>query len=292
MTEKIQSLNVRNKTFIVITGRVDQNDVMRYIKNKIKNRKFFKCSVFKIYAGAHGYKDGRLGDKESETKQLETDINAQIRGDVEDAREDGLFEPENMQNLHDRLQNASGVQIMEKMASKDLARHIRKAISLIRKEEKDIIDDMEYNLNNPDEVGKETKHEDLEDNHEAIFDDLFNSMTERNKPYVIFLAFCFSDRNEITYYMAEHGIVAASAMKHERGEITRGRWFKLDEGQEDILKSVRIGHKSRGKFDMTKNLLLAGSSGTGKTIVLAEAMHMRIAHYMRERVPLDIIIAS
>ena len=227
MTGKIQSLNVRNKTFIIITGRVDQNDVMRYIKNKIKNRKFFKRSVFKIYAGAHGYKDGRLGDKESETKQLETDINAQIRGDVEDAREDGLSEPENMQNLLDRFQNASGDQIMEKIASQDLWDQMRSAILQFREDQEleAIIDEMEYNLSNPEKVGKGKKDEDLKVNHRDILDDLFNSMTERNKPYVIFLAFCFSDRNELTYYMAEHGIIAASAMKHERGEITRGRWF-------------------------------------------------------------------
>ena len=52
-----------------------------------------------------------------------------------------------------------------------------------------------------------------------------------------------------------------------------------------------IGTKTEAKFDQTENLLLAGSSGTGKTIVLAEALHMRIAHYMRDNVPLNIIIA-
>ena len=39
--------------------------------------------------------------------------------------------------------------------------------------------------------------------------------------------------------MAELGIIAACAMKHEGGVITRGRWFKLDEGQEDIAQKVK-----------------------------------------------------
>ena len=360
MTEKIQSLNVRKKTFIITTGRVDQNDVYCYLKKKVKEKSFAKGSVFKIYAGAHGYRDGRLGDKESNFKQLESDINNQIVDDVEDAREDNLLGYEDKEELHEQLKSATGTRIMENIASKDLVQHMRNAIAEVREEEEEIIEEMEYNLNNPEEIGKGRNDEGLKTNHEAIFDDVFNSMTERNKPYVILLAFCFSDRNQLTHYMGELGIISACFMKHERGEITRGRWFKLDEGQEDILRRVRKWHKYRGSLDLReknprkcqeakmvakldkvahyicfeasegfekdhtkayrllseslkntdestfkkiynkwrkadhhqlKNVLLAGSSGTGKTIVLAEALHMRIAYYMRKNVCLNIIIA-
>ena len=160
--------------------------------------------------------------------------------------------------------------------------------------------------------------------------------------------------------MCELGIISACFMKQERGEITKGRWFKLDEGQEDLLRKARNWHKYRGSLNLwdknhakcqeakiaaeldkmasnllfeegkglekdhtkaynlltkslknidgsifkriykrwcredhhlPKNFLLAGTSGTGKTIVLAEVMHMRIAHYVRKDVPLWIIIA-
>ena len=348
---RIQSLNVRNKTFIITTGKIDQNDAYCYLMKQVKERMFAKGSVFKIYAGAHGYRDGRLGDRESDCRQLGMDINSHIWDGVEDAIDDKLFEQQKIGELHDQLRNTSGARIMESIKSKDLVQHMRKAISLVREEMPEIIDEMQYNLNNPEEIGKDRKDEDLRTNHEAIFDDLFNSMTERNRPYVIFLAFCFSDRNQLTYYMGELGIIAACSMKHDRGEITRGRWFKLDEGQEYILRRVRSWntytggrenqHESDalpmtnkvsshllfgkdGGFDIcktktrqlvpenfinnarfqkmysnwrrtdrhqTKNLLLAGSSGTGKTILLAEAMHMRIAYYVRKKEPICIIIA-
>ena len=170
---------------------------------------------------------------------------------------------------------------------------IRNAIRQVREDDeiRDIINKRGYKLLNPEKVGKDRKDEDLKDNHEPILEDLFDTMMERNKPYVIFLAVCFSDRNQLTEYMRELGIISVCSMKHERGEITKGHWFKLDEGQECIMKSVHDGHKLGANSKKQKNVLLAGSSGTGKTIVLAEAMNMRIAHYIRQKVPLNIIIA-
>ena len=84
MEEKIQSLNVRNKTFIVTTGKVDQNGVFSYLKKRVRKREFAKGSVFEIFAGAHGYQDGRLGDSESDTQQLKCDIDGQLQGYEDD----------------------------------------------------------------------------------------------------------------------------------------------------------------------------------------------------------------
>ena len=88
---------------------------------------------------------------------------------------------------------------------------------------------------------------------EKILDDLYKSMVAREEPYVIVMALCFSDRNQLTRYMGELGIIAACSMKQERGEITKGRWFKLDEGQEEILRKVRNYHKSRSSMNLKKS---------------------------------------
>ena len=43
---------------------------------------------------------------------------------------------------------------------------------------------------------------------------------------------------------------------------------------------------------MPKNLILFGSSGTGKTLLLAECVKMKVAYYETKGKPLKIIIAS
>ena len=158
MGAKIQSLDVWNKTFIITTGNIDQNSVSTYLKQKFREREFTKGSIFKTYAGAHGYRDGRLGDRESGIKQLRSDINCQLRDDVEDAREDDLLQDKNREALHERLSECTET-IMENVASKDLYGHIRSAIIELRQDEEmlDIIEEMGYNLLNPDLIGKDKR---------------------------------------------------------------------------------------------------------------------------------------
>ena len=99
---KIQSIDVWNSTFIVTTCKIDQSDIYKYLKNRISEEEFTERSIIKIYAGAHGYSDGRLGDRRKDLDQLKSDIAGQIIGyqdDVEDARIDML---ETM-GIHEKL---------------------------------------------------------------------------------------------------------------------------------------------------------------------------------------------
>ena len=153
MTGKIQSLNVRNKTFIITTGKVDQNDVFRYLKKQVRERRFFKGSVFKIFSGAHGYRDGRLGDWETDTKQLKCDIDGQLQmyeDDVIDVLEDKNL-AEDPHEHFGASREASGLQILENIESKNLWEHMRNAISQLREDEEieHDIEEMEYDLSNP-----------------------------------------------------------------------------------------------------------------------------------------------
>ena len=87
---KIQSLNIWNKTVIVTTCKVQQGDVYSYLKKKVKGREFAKGSILKIYAGAHGYSDGRLGDRKSDRKQLNDDTKSQIKDVLKDVSDDKM----------------------------------------------------------------------------------------------------------------------------------------------------------------------------------------------------------
>ena len=90
---KIQSLDVGNNTFIITTSKVQQGDVYSFLKNKVRKKEFAKGSIFLIYAGAHGYSDGRLGDGKKGSDHLLKDIEGQISGfreDVEETMEDQL----------------------------------------------------------------------------------------------------------------------------------------------------------------------------------------------------------
>ena len=42
----------------------------------------------------------------------------------------------------------------------------------------------------------------------------------------------------------------------------------------------------------TRNVILWGSSGTGKTILLTQALGMKFSHFKKQKVPMKIIVSS
>ena len=62
---------------------------------------------------------------------------------------------------------------------------------------------------------------------------------------------------------------------------------KAQLGYQNEQKVVEIIAK-----DQPQNVFLWGSSGTGKTIMLAEAMKMKISHYMKQGKKLNIFVTS
>ena len=85
-----------------------------------------------------------------------------------------------------------------------------------------------------------------------------------------------------------------ASMTNERGHITDGRWYRMDESQAEVLKHCSNYHlddrcSSRGK-GTPKNVLLYGSSGTGKTLLGAQLVNMRIGHYKRLKMDLRVVI--
>ena len=109
-----------------------------------------------------------------------------------------------------------------------------------------VIEEMGYEIGDPTFVGKTRKIQNLEYDHKRVITSHFDEIIERNHPYVLFLAYCFTYKNELTEYMGEMGVISVCNMKNDRGAITNGRWFKLDVEQAGILEQARDYHKCQG----------------------------------------------
>ena len=69
-----------------------------------------------------------------------------------------------------------------------------------------------------------------------------------------------------------------------RADITEDRCIGLDATQKKIIEKV---------VDIpTKNIFLWGSSGTGKTIVLTEILKIKISHYKKTNIRLNVFVTS
>ena len=79
--------------------------------------------------------------------------------------------------------------------------------------------------------------------HRGMLRDFFLELEESEVPHVLFLAFCHTDKNELTDYMREVGVIALAGMKNERGEITKGRLFKLDREQAAVIERAADYHE-------------------------------------------------
>ena len=177
-----------------------------------------------------------------------------------------------------------------------------------------IWDEMEYRLDliplvtNAGELDKSTfqpKYYFLNDLSRRVLKHLAEDLLERTKPYAIIFASCYSFRSEINDILASNGLLASLNMSVDIGNVTSGNVFALDDKQKEIIKMFREPKvdlfcipiwKNNIKFPfqtMPKNVILYGSSGTGKTLLLAEVLKIKIAHFkMVSRKPIKVLIAT
>ena len=93
-------------------------------------------------------------------------------------------------------------------------------------------------------------------------------------PTVLVLAFCWSHNSELNDLLRAAGIYSTIILREELAQITESRHVRLDEGQENLIKRITE--------ENPKNLFLWGTSGSGKTLMLAEALKMKLSHLRRE----------
>ena len=108
-----------------------------------------------------------------------------------------------------------------------------------------IWDEMEYRLEmiplvtNPAELDKSTyqpKDYFLNDLSRRVLKNLAEDLLERTKPYAIILASCYNFRSEINHILASNGLLASLNMLVDRGNVTSGNVFALDDKQKEIIK--------------------------------------------------------
>ena len=98
---------------------------------------------------------------------------------------------------------------------------------------------------------------------------------------ILFLAFCWTNRLALNDILRAAGIYAHLIMTEDRKEITNGRYFTLDEIQKEVIDEV--------VKNPVQNVFLWGSSGTGKTLLLAMILSMKISHYLKKGIKVNII---
>ena len=91
----------------------------------------------------------------------------------------------------------------------------------------------------------------------------FNDFKNADKPGILILATCYSEKSEVNKLLWRYGLYAALSISKERGELTDGRIYELDKDQKIVLQKVHDYHT--GETQETKNVVLFGQAGTGES---------------------------
>ena len=71
-----------------------------------------------------------------------------------------------------------------------------------------------------------------------------NDFVKKDAPYVFILATCHSYINEVNNILRSYGLYAALRISEDRGELTNGRIFQLDEDQKHVLRKIVEDHET------------------------------------------------
>ena len=95
-------------------------------------------------------------------------------------------------------------------------------------------------------------------------------------PGIIAICVCYSHLSQIHLILSEAGILSVQKLERDLQLSTKGRCISLDETQRKLLFTV-----SESK-NITKNIIIHGPEGSGKTILALEVVKMKLSHYLRE----------
>ena len=112
---------------------------------------------------------------------------------------------------------------------------------------------------------------------------LVETVKEYN-PTIISLAFCYTDVSELNDILRAAGTYSVLIMTQDRHDMTEGKYIFLDKIQKQIIEKVAE--------DQPNNIFLWGSSGTGKTILLVQALSIKISHCKRMGLPIKVFIST
>ena len=120
---------------------------------------------------------------------------------------------------------------------------------------------------------------------EAEFNEVtFLKAVREHNPTVITIAFCYTNVSVINDILRLSGIYTFLILSKDRANLTNDRCMALDSTQKQIIKTVAEVQP--------KNIFLWGSSGTGKTVILTEILKMKISHYKKKNIRLNVFVTS
>ena len=125
--------------------------------------------------------------------------------------------------------------------------------------------------------------ETMKESVEKVINRIFKQLKKQEEPSVIFLASCFSQYTDFKEFLFESGVCSIAALKIDRGIITKGKCFELDDNQFRILEEFKDDHQNAKKIGDLKirNLYVSGPFGCGKTVIIVEVCWMRICFCLR-----------
>ena len=103
-------------------------------------------------------------------------------------------------------------------------------------------------------------------------------------PKVLALSWCYSMKSDVSLVLRHEGILAKMLIEHDMRQICKKPNAKLDDNQAEIIRKIAN--------EKPQNIILWGSSGTGKTLLLAQALLMKISHYKRQKIDIKVFVSS
>ena len=122
------------------------------------------------------------------------------------------------------------------------------------------------------------------DSSKLINEEKLVAVIKKYNPTIISLAFCYTEVSEINNILRAAGIYTVLIMSQDRAELTQGKYVVLDDKQKEIVEQMAK--------EQPQNLILWGSSGTGKTILLAQALGIKVSHFKRQNIEMKIIVST
>ena len=211
----------QNQIFISAIDKVNYLDLLKYLKPKMyrTNLTFPKGTIFYLLTGIHhditAIEDGKPGRTDlSLLSQFHQAVRIYLR---------------NFCGHHDCKQCQSILTIKPCSSSIWMEMDYRLKVLPL------------YTTPQSNKTGKKSYYELSEDSKLDLDDlskDLCDRTKEHTKPTALIFASCYSMYSNITDILRANGILTIMNMSKERGEITEGKAFHLDEDQQDIISQL------------------------------------------------------
>ena len=260
---------------LISTTKIEGDEVMNHLRGKIveavKNGHLENSETTKvlILSGSHG--DGDSGHSGLTNIEKLKDPNDKFIGSVTNQFYEGDCIRVGLKPIKPRLDIQKLPtdkdiipDIMKKMEKLNL--HIHKNCYL----SDDVINKITFNVTNIAFYHK---------NEEKLIEDI-----EKFDPKVLALAWCYSMKSDVSLALRQKGILARMVIENDMREICNDPNAKLDHKQAEIIEKLAN--------EKPQNVLLWGSSGTGKTILLTQALGIKASYFKIQNKEMRIIVSS